>query len=126
MAEIVRGGLQTIPRSQFDAAASLGLSQRQVYTAVILPQALVAIIPAFVNSLLSCFMDTSLVTVVSMYDLTGSLRLALGDALWRGYFIEGYVFIALVYFFFSFIVSRYSQWLEVYLTGEKDRGHAAE
>ena len=80
----------------------------------------------FVNSLLSCFMDTSLVTVVSMYDLTGSLRLALGDALWRGYFIEGYVFIALVYFFFSFIVSRYSQWLEVYLTGEKDRGHAAE
>ena len=58
--------------------------------------------------------------------LTGSLRLALGDALWRGYFIEGYVFIALVYFFFSFIVSRYSQWLEVYLTGEKDRGHAAE
>ena len=121
-----RGGLQTIPRSQFDAAASLGLSQRQVYTAVILPQALVAIIPAFVNSLLSCFMDTSLVTVVSMYDLTGSLRLALGDALWRGYFIEGYVFIALVYFFFSFIVSRYSQWLEVYLTGEKDRGHAAE
>lgn len=126
MAEIVRGGLQTIPRSQFDAAASLGFSQRQVYTAVILPQALVAIIPAFVNSLLSCFMDTSLVTVVSMYDLTGSLRLALGDALWRGYFIEGYVFIALVYFFFSFIVSRYSQWLEVYLTGEKDRGHAAE
>ena len=126
MAEIVRGGLQTIPRGQFDAAASLGLSQRQVYTAVILPQALVAIIPAFVNSLLSCFMDTSLVTVVSMYDLTGSLRLALGDALWRGYFIEGYVFIALVYFFFSFIVSRYSQWLEVYLTGEKDRGHAAE
>lgn len=93
---------------------------------MILPQALVAIIPAFVNSLLSCFMDTSLVTVVSMYDLTGSLRLALGDALWRGYFIEGYVFIALVYFFFSFIVSRYSQWLEVYLTGEKDRGHAAE
>lgn len=126
MAEIVRGGLQTIPRGQFDAAASLGLSQRQVYTAVILPQALVAIIPAFVNSLLSCFMDTSLVTVVSMYDLTGSLRLALGDALWRGYFIEGYVFIALVYFFFSFIVSRYSQWLEVYLTGEKARGHAAE
>ena len=126
MAEIVRGGLQTIPHGQFDAAASLGLTQRQLYTTVILPQALVAIIPAFVNSLLSCFMDTSLVTVVSMYDLTGSLRLALGDALWRGFFIEGYVFIALVYFFFSFIVSRYSQWLEVYLTGEKDRGHAVE
>ena len=94
-------------------------------THVILPQALVAIIPAFVNSLLSCFMDTSLVTVVSMYDLTGSLRLALGDAVWRGYFVEGYVFIALVYFTFSFIISRYSQWLEKYLTGEHNRGHAA-
>lgn len=126
MAEIVRGGLQTIPHGQFDAAASLGLTPSQVYTSVILPQALVAIIPAFVNSLLSCFMDTSLVTVVSMYDLTGSLRLALGDAVWRSYFVEGYVFIALVYFVFSFMVSRYSQWLEKYLLGEKDRGHAAE
>ena len=124
MAETLRGGLQTIPHGQFDAAASLGLTQRQMYSSVILPQALVAIIPAFVNSLLSCFMDTSLVTVVSMYDLTGSLRLALGDAVWRGYFVEGYVFIALVYFTFSFIISRYSQWLEKYLTGEKNRGHA--
>lgn len=68
MAETVRGGLQTVPRGQFDAARSLGLTQRQAYQYVILPQALVAIIPAFVNSLLSCFMDTSLVTVVSMYD----------------------------------------------------------
>lgn len=126
MAEIVRGGMQTIPHGQFDAAASLGLTQVQVYTNVILPQALVAIIPAFVNSLLSCFMDTSLVTVVSMYDLTGSLRLALGDAVWRSYFIEGYVFIASVYFVFSFMVSRYSQWLERYLLGEKDRAHAVE
>lgn len=120
MAETVRGGLQTIPKGQFFAAYSLGLSKRQAYTSVILPQALVAVIPAFVNSLLSCFMDTSLVTVVSMYDLTGSLRLALGDAVWRNYFIEGYVFIAGVYFVSSFVMSRYSQWLETYLTGNKD------
>ena len=79
MAETVRGGLQTIPRGQFDAAASLGLSYWRTQRHVVLPQALVAVIPAFVNSLLSTFMDTSLVTVVSMYDLTGSLRLALGD-----------------------------------------------
>ncbi len=117
MAETVRGGLQTIPRGQFDAANSLGMSLRQSYQFVILPQALVAIIPAFVNSLLSCFMDTSLVTIVSMYDLTGSLRLALGDAAWRSFFIEGYVFIALVYFVSSFVISRYSQWLERRLTG---------
>lgn len=112
MAETVRGGLQTIPKGQFNAAYSLGLTKRQAYVSVILPQALVAVIPAFVNSLLSCFMDTSLVTVVSMYDLTGSLRLALGDAVWRNYFIEGYVFIAAVYFVSSFAMSRYSQWLE--------------
>lgn len=124
MAETVRGGLQTIPHGQFDAAASLGLTRIQMYQSVILPQALVAIIPAFVNSLLSCFMDTSLVTVVSMYDLTGSLRLALGDASWRQFFLEGYIFIALVYFVISFIISRYSLWLERYLTGNKNRGHA--
>lgn len=125
MAETVRGGLQTVPRGQFDAARSLGLTQRQAYQHVILPQALVAIIPAFVNSLLSCFMDTSLVTVVSMYDLTGSLRLSLGDAQWRAFFVEGYCFIALIYFVSSFIISRYSQWLEVRLKGGKVRGSAA-
>ena len=66
--------------------------------AVILPQALVAVIPAFVNNLLSTFMDTSLVAVVSMYDLTGSLRLALGDPRWREFFIEGYLFVGAIYF----------------------------
>lgn len=112
MAETVRGGLQTIPRGQFSAAYSLGLKPWMVYTYIILPQALVAVIPAFVNSLLSTFMDTSLVTVVSMYDLTGALRLALGDPQWRQFFIEGYIFIASIYFFSSLVMSRYSLWLE--------------
>lgn len=120
MAETVRGGLQTIPRAQFDAAESLGLKTWQVYVYVILPQALVAVIPAFVNSLLSTFMDTSLVTVVSMYDLTGALRLALGDPQWRQFFIEGYVFIASIYFFSSFAMSRYSFWLEEKLKKAKN------
>lgn len=121
MAETVRGGLQTIPQGQFDVADSLGLNKFQVYTYVILPQALVTIIPAFVNSLLSTFMDTSLVTIVSMYDLTGSLRLALGDANWRVFFLEGYLFIAIIYFVFSFIMSRYSIWLEKRIQAKKDR-----
>ena len=121
IAETVRGGIQTIPRGQFFAAESLGLSRPQTYLFVILPQALVAVIPAFINSLLSCFMDTSLVTVVSMTDLTGGLKLALGDAQWRGFFIEGYLFIAAVYFVFSFVISRYSIWLETYLGGNKRR-----
>ena len=112
MAETVRGGLQTIAKGQFDAAASLGFKSWQVYLYIILPQALVAVIPALVNSLLSTFMDTSLVTVVSMYDLTGALRLALGDPQWRQFFVEGYLFVAAIYFFASLIMSRYSIWLE--------------
>ena len=112
MAETVRGGLQTISKGQFNAAASLGFRPWQVYLYIILPQALVAVIPALVNSLLSTFMDTSLVTVVSMYDLTGALRLALGDPQWRQFFVEGYLFVAAIYFFSSLIMSRYSIWLE--------------
>ena len=112
MAETVRGGLQSIPRTQGEAATSLGLTWWQVQRTVILPQALVAAIPAFVNNLLSTFMDTSLVAVVSMYDLTGSLRLALGDPRWRDFFIEGYLFVATIYFVASFAMSRYSLWLE--------------
>jgi general L-amino acid transport system permease protein len=112
MAETVRGGLQSVSRAQHEAAVSLGLRYWQAQRAVILPQALVAVIPAFVNNLLSTFMDTSLVAVVSMYDLTGSLRLALGDPRWRDFFIEGYVFVAAIYFGGSFAMSRYSLWLE--------------
>lgn len=112
MAETVRGGLQTLPRGQIEAGTSLGLRYWQLQREVVLPQALVAVIPAFVNNLLSTFMDTSLVTVVSMYDLTGALRLALGDPRWRDFFIEGYLFIAAIYFVGSFAMSRYSQWLE--------------
>lgn len=115
MAETVRGGLQTVGSGQFNAAASLGFRPWQVYLYVVLPQALVAVIPALVNSLLSTFMDTSLVTVVSMYDLTGALRLALGDPQWRQFFVEGYLFVAAIYFFSSLLMSRYSIWLERYL-----------
>ena len=111
-AETVRGGLQSVARAQGDAARSLGLTYWQVQATVLLPQALVAVIPSFVNNLLSTFMDTSLVTVVSMYDLTGSLRLALGDPQWRDFFIEGYALIAAIYFGASFAMSRYSLWLE--------------
>lgn len=121
MAETVRGGLQTVPEGQYQAAVSLGLNYWKSYLYVILPQALVAVIPAFVNSLLSTFMDTSLVTVVAMFDLTGSLQLALGDANWRDFFREGYIFVAAIYFVASYIMSRYSQWLEKRLEGDRNR-----
>jgi general L-amino acid transport system permease protein len=112
MAEVVRGGLQALPRGQHEAAASIGLSWWRTQRRVILPQALVLVIPSFVNSLLSTFMDTSLVTVVSMYDLTGALRLALGDPQWRNFFLEGYLFVGAIYFACCFGMSRYSAWLE--------------
>jgi general L-amino acid transport system permease protein len=112
MAEVVRGGLQALPKGQYEAAAALGLSWWRMQRQVILPQALTLVIPSFVNSLLSTFMDTSLVTVVSMYDLTGALRLALGDPHWRNFFLEGYLFVALIYFACCFAMSRYSHWLE--------------
>jgi len=115
MAEVVRGGLQALPRGQGEAAEALGLSWWKVQRRVILPQALVLVIPSFVNSLLSTFLDTSLVTVVSIYDLTGSLRLALGDPQWRNFFLEGYLFVGAIYFASCLAMSRYSHWLERHL-----------
>lgn len=112
MAEVVRAGLQALPRGQAEAAAALGLSTWQAQRKVILPQALLLVIPNFANSLLSTFLDTSLVTVVSIYDLTGALRLALGDPLWRNFFLEGYLFVAAIYFTCCLVMSRYSRWLE--------------
>jgi general L-amino acid transport system permease protein len=118
VAETVRGGLQTVASGQFNAAASLGLGYWQSHASIILPQALVAVVPAFVNSLLSTFMDTSLVTVVSMYDLSGSLKLALGDPQWRAFFVEGYLFVAAVYFTGCMMLASYSSWLEGWLKRE--------
>jgi general L-amino acid transport system permease protein len=125
MAEVVRGGLQAIPRGQAEAAAAVGLTWWQTHRKVILPQALTLVIPGFVNSLLSTFMDTSLVTVVSMYDLTGALRLALGDPEWRHFFLEGYLFVAAVYFAACLAMSRYSAWLERRLGAWARRPEAA-
>ena len=90
---------------------NLGYWQTQRH--VILPQALAHIIPGMVNNFIAIFKDTSLVTIVSLYELTGALGLALnGDANWRPYKLEGYLFIAAIYFFFCFALSRVSQNLE--------------
>ena len=113
MAEVVRGGLQTVGRGQVEAAASVGLSYWQTQRKVVLPQALAAVVPGLVNNLLSLFKDTSLVTIVSLYELTGALSLALGSAPnWRPFKVEAYLFIAAIYFAFCFAMSRYSLWLE--------------
>jgi general L-amino acid transport system permease protein len=113
MAEVIRGGLQAIPQGQVEAAATLGLTYWQTQRLVVLPQALAMVVPGLMNSFIAIFKDTSLVTIVSLYELTGSLGLALNsDADWRPFKIEGYLFIALVYFIFCFFMSRYSLWVE--------------
>lgn len=113
LAEIVRGGLQAIPSGQYEAAATLGLSYWQTQFKVILPQALAHVIPGIMNNFIAIFKDTSLVSVVSLYELSGSMKMAVeGDANWRPFKIEAYLFITLIYFIFCFAMSRYSLWVE--------------
>ena len=113
MAEIVRGGLQAVPKGQFEAADSLGLGYWQAQRKIVLPQALATVVPGIMNNFISIFKDTSLVTIVSLYELTGAMGLALNsDADWRPFKIEAYLFIAAVYFCFCFAMSRYSLWIE--------------
>jgi general L-amino acid transport system permease protein len=113
MAEIIRGGLQAIPRSQLEAAAALGLGYWQTQVKIVLPQALAMVVPSLINNFIGVFKDTSLVTIVSLYELTGALGLALNsDVDWRPFKIEAYLFITVIYFVFCFAMSRYSLWVE--------------
>jgi general L-amino acid transport system permease protein len=113
LAEVVRGGLQAIPNGQVEAAKTLGLSYWQTQRKIVLPQALALVVPGIMNSFIAMFKDTSLVTIVSLYELTGALNIALNsDANWRPFKIEGYLFIAAIYFAFCFAMSRYSLWIE--------------
>ncbi|MDT7837238.1 amino acid ABC transporter permease [Aquabacterium sp. OR-4] len=122
MAEIVRGGLQAIPKGQQEAADTLGLGYWQAQRKIILPQALALVVPGIMNNFIAIFKDTSLVTIVSLYELTGAMGLALNsDSDWRPFKIEAYLFIALVYFIFCFSMSRYSLWIEKQLGRSKNR-----
>ena len=122
MAEIIRGGLQAIPKGQVEAAATLGLTYWQTQRKIVLPQALALVVPGIVNNFISIFKDTSLVYIVSLYELTGALGLALNsDADWRPFKIEGYLFITAIYFVFCFAMSRYSLWIEKRLNRSKTR-----
>lgn len=112
IAEVVRGGLQAIPKGQFEGAASLGLGYWQTMRLIILPQALKVVIPPLVSIFISLFKDTSLVVIIGIYDLTLSAKAALADPLWRGFSVEAYVFIGLIYFVFCYAMSRYSKSIE--------------
>ncbi|MCU0887537.1 MAG: amino acid ABC transporter permease [Rubritepida sp.] len=112
MAEVVRGGLQAMPRGQYEAADSLGLSYWQKMRLIILPQALTITIPAQVNTFIGLFKDTTLVVVIGVFDFFTTLRASLGDPNWLGFPTEAYVYAAAVYFVLCFAMSKYSQRLE--------------
>ncbi len=122
LAEVIRGGLQAIPKGQLEAAATLGLAYWPTQAKIVLPQALAIVVPGIVNNFIGLFKDTSLVTIVSLYELTGALSLAINsDANWRPFKIEGYLFIAAIYFTFCFSMSRYSLWVEKQVNKGKAR-----
>lgn len=120
MAEVVRGGLQAIPKGQYEAAAALGLGYWKMMGLIILPQALKLVIPGIVNTFIGLFKDTTLVLIIGLFDFLGIIQAASTDPKWLGYAIEGYVFAAVIYWIFCFGMSQYSQNLERKLaTGHK-------
>jgi general L-amino acid transport system permease protein len=112
LAEAVRGGLQAVPRGQYEAADALGLSYWKKTLLIILPQALKISIPPLVNQFISMFKDTSLVIIIGLFDLLTTAKAAVSDPQWRPFFVESYVFVALIYWVFCFFMSRYSQFIE--------------
>lgn len=112
MAEVIRGGLQAIPKGQEEAAAALGMTYWKRMGLIILPQALKMMIPGIVNTFISLFKDTTLVMIIGLFDLLGIVQAALSDSNWLGFSLEGYVFAAFMFWIFCFSMSRYSQYLE--------------
>ncbi|MEL6167445.1 MAG: ABC transporter permease subunit [Pseudomonadota bacterium] len=113
IAEVIRGGLAALPRGQYEAADSLGLDYPQAMRLIILPQALKISIPGIVNVAVGLFKDTTLVSVISMFDLVGMIRgPILASTEWNGVYWELFSFAALLFFVVCYGISQYSQWLE--------------
>ncbi|MBV8030162.1 MAG: amino acid ABC transporter permease, partial [Betaproteobacteria bacterium] len=113
LAEVVRGGLQAVPRHQYEAADALGLNAFHKTTRIVLPQALRIAVPPIVNTLIGLFKDTSLVVVIGLFDLLQTIKVSLNEPAWAGFGVEAYLFAALVYFAFCYSMSRYSRTLEL-------------
>jgi general L-amino acid transport system permease protein len=113
-AEVIRGGLQAIPRGQGEAANALGLSWAKTTALIVMPQALRHVIPGLVNSFIALFKDTSLVSIVALFDLLGQLRAAFSDPVWStpSTLFTGFAFTGIIYFVFCFGMSRYSLFVE--------------
>ncbi|MCO4319701.1 amino acid ABC transporter permease [Phyllobacterium sp. 21LDTY02-6] len=121
MAEVVRGGLQAIPKGQYEGAESLGLGYWQKTGLIILPQALKLVIPGIVNTFIGLFKDTSLVSIISMFDLLGTVRQHFSDANWASPQtpLSGLIFAGFIFWIFCFGMSRYS----IFMENRLDTGH---
>ena len=114
MAEVVRGGLQAIPKGQYEGAMAIGLGYWKMMRLIILPQALKVVIPGIVNTFIGLFKDTSLVYIIGLFDLLGIVRLNFSDTTWASWQTPatGLVFAAMIFWIFCFGMSRYSQFME--------------
>ena len=119
MAEVVRGGLQALPKGQYEAAKSLGMGYWKMNVFIILPQALKLVIPGIANTFLALVKDTPLIFVVGLLELAGMIGLAKTNPKWLGMAMEGYVFAGLVFWVICYAMSRYSQNLEKKLSTER-------
>ena len=120
LAEVVRGGLQALPKGQSEGADALGLGYWQKTGLIVLPQALRLVIPPLVNTFIGFFKDTSLVLIIGIFDLLTAAKTAIVEPAWQGFGLEVFIAAGLIYFVFCFAMSRYSQRLERDLR----RGHA--
>ena len=113
VAEVIRGGLQALPRGQYDAAKSLGMGYWKMHIFVILPQALKLVIPGIANTFLALVKDTPLIFVVGLSELAGMLALAKTNPKWLGFAMEGYIFAAIIFWIICYAMSKYSYNLEI-------------
>jgi general L-amino acid transport system permease protein len=118
IAEVIRGGLQAIPKGQYEAADAIGLNFFQKTTLIILPQALKISIPNIVGSFIALFKDTTLVLIIGLFDILSMVHLTTSDENWLGRETEGYVFVTMVMWVILFSMSRYSKKLEVRFSTE--------
>ncbi|MDB5314517.1 MAG: amino acid transporter permease [Rhodospirillales bacterium] len=121
LAEVVRAGLQALPKGQYEAADALGLSYWNKTGFIILPQALRMVIPPLVNTFIGFFKDTSLVLIIGIFDLLTAGKTAIVEPAWQGFGVEVYITIGLIYFAFCFAMSKYSQSLETELNQHRRR-----
>jgi general L-amino acid transport system permease protein len=115
LSEVIRGGLQSVGKSQYEAADALGLGYWQMMALIVLPQTLRRTIPPLVNTFIALFKDTSLVLIIGIFDLLSAAKTAISEPAWQGFGIEVYLVVAAIYFAFCFAMSRYSRSLEHHL-----------